>query len=112
MDTTYRFLRVNRSSAIASRRGAEDRLERLVVPFVAGELVDHLIAETRQVQLSGPRLRPPRRILGGHPIRHRVWTGQRKALDEVQIFSRALKVALLSEVRRVDDERVAFPSAA
>ena len=45
-------------------------------------------------------------------IFERIGSGARPALDQMQILARALKIRLRTEIRHVDDERIAFPMAA
>ena len=79
---------------------------RLVVKPVVG------VALPGELLLGGPRPRPHGRVFGGHHVFERRRPGPRPTLDEVQVLARALVIGLGTEVRHVDDERVALPVTA
>src|SRR5580704_8256988 len=79
---------------------------RLVIdPVLRLVLFDELL-------LGGPRPGPGVGIVGRDLIFKRGWSGPRPALDEVQVFARPLEIGLRTEVRHVDDKRIALPMAA
>src|SRR5215470_13098573 len=61
---------------------------------------------------GGPRPRPHGRILSGHHIFERRRPGPCPTLHQVQVLARTLVIGLGTEVRHVDNERIALPAAA
>src|SRR4030095_11414038 len=98
-------------SGLLGPRTSEDASEHFDVPFVARELLD-VVLGCAQANDGGPWLHPRGRIIDRHLVVDRVGARPRETLREMQAIRRAHEVALRREVRRVDDERVAFPMAA
>src|SRR5262244_793650 len=71
-----------------------------------------LIALAGELLLGGPRPCPHGRIFDGNLVCERVRPRQRPALDQVQVFTRALEVGLRAEIRHIDDEGAALPVSA
>ena len=92
-------------------RADEHARHDVVVAFVAGELVQRLFP-LPQRHRRRPRSGPRRGIGERHLVRDRVRRYARESLDERQMLGRAHEVALVGEVGRLDDKRVAFPTAA
>src|SRR5262245_16888960 len=85
------------------------------VSFDAARLVINsvlLLALPGELLLDRPRPRPHGRIFYRDNVRKRLWPGARPALDQVQVFARALEIGFGTEVRHVDHKRVALPTAA
>src|SRR5262249_54466268 len=96
-----------------ARRQHQPRMA--IVSFDAARLVIYSVFPlvlSGELLLDGPRPRPHRRILDRDGIFERIGAGPHPTLNEVQILTRALKVGLRTEVRHVDDERVAVPVTA
>src|SRR5262245_28060724 len=86
-----------------------------VVSFDAARLVIYsvfLVVLQREFLFGGPRPRPHRRIFDCHGILKRRGAGPGPAFDHVQILARALKIGLRAEIRHVDHESIALPTAA
>src|SRR5262245_39742849 len=77
---------------------------------MTGVLVDE-IARRRPRVLAGPRCCPCIRVFHYEAIEQRLCVKPREALDDVQILCRSSEPGLVCEIRRVYDERVAFPAA-
>ena len=84
-----------------------------VVPFVTGrfENLIGLLIGLRKGKLECPGCCERRGILDGRAVDDQIRSCAREALHEVQIVTRSLKIRLRREVRRVDDEGVAVPTA-
>src|SRR5215475_2200832 len=78
----------------------------LVIKSVIG------VALPGELLLGGPRPRPHGRILSGHDVFERRRGGPCPTLHQVQILPRTLVIGLGTEVRHVDNERIALPAAA
>src|SRR6188508_574827 len=61
--------------------------------------------------LGSPGLRPGGGIFDRESIEERVFSRAGEAFDQAHLFARTLKAGFLCEVRRFDDERIAFPVA-
>ncbi len=101
----------------ASVRAAAQEVRHRVVPFVTGVLVDlRVVRQLRDGNHRRPRPRKCRRILDGDRVLERRRVDPLEALDQVQRLGRArpdvrpLVIGPVQEVRRVDDQRVAFPT--
>src|SRR6185295_4672861 len=88
-------------------RAAEDVAQR-VVAFVARVLVEMILGDRPGI-FAGPRLIPGLRILDCEPVLQRVRARARETLRDLEVLGRAAEAGLVGEVRRLDDERVAFP---
>ena len=66
-----------------------------------------LVALPGELFLDGPWLHPHRGIFDRDLIFQRARPGAGPTLDQMQVVSRALKGGLGTEVRHVDDERIA-----
>src|SRR5262249_34898059 len=82
-----------------------------VVPLVTRVLVYRLLT-LLQSEHGRPRLGPRRGVVNGDFVAERIWSDPREAFDDAQGFRGPHEVAGTGEIRRVDDEGVAFPSAA
>ncbi len=79
--------------------------------FLHGRRIEDPTRRPPQRKLRGPWLKPDRRVVDGKSIRDRFRIHTRETLDQMQSGIRAAHARLLGEVRRVDDERSAFPTA-
>ena len=77
---------------------------------MARVLVDQLVGPLQRNQRR-PGLGPGRRVGDGDLVVERVGADAGEALDQVQVLARSSELALLREIRRLDDQRVAFPAA-
>src|SRR4051812_15873535 len=59
--------------------------------------------------LDGPRFRPCRRIFHPHCVLECIRVDTSPALDQVQIFTRALEVCFSREISHVNHQRLALP---
>src|SRR5207253_4219494 len=82
-----------------------------LVPFVARVLVDQFVLQLQRNH-HGPRRGPRRRVVHRELVFEDLRPDAREALGEPQVLVRPREIALRREVRRVDDERVAFPVSA
>src|SRR6185312_15940902 len=90
---------------------APENVRHTVVPLVAGILVQGTLGRGHRY-FSTPCPAPCVRIVNRELIEDRVGAHAREALDDVQSRARSLERRLLGEIRRVDNQRVAFPPAA
>src|SRR5207247_7694959 len=90
--------------------GREDVVE-AVISLVAGELV-HRVLRVRHRQVERPRFRPRRGIGDGDLVDQRAAIGAREFFDEARVLAAVEGSSLGSEVRGLDDQRLAFPVAA
>ena len=97
---------------------AAQEVRHRVVPLVTRVLVDlRVVRKLRDGNHGRPRSGKRRRILDGDRVLHRVRIDPLEALDQVQRLGRPrpdvrpLVVGPVEEVRRVDDQRIAFPTA-
>src|SRR5256885_7253985 len=97
------------AAALLDARAAQDVFER-VISLVAGVFEDLLVAGDPRI-LPGPRPVPCRRILDRESVEDGVRIDPREPFDNVQVLAGAFVTRLVREVGRVDDERVAFPTA-
>src|SRR5262249_42856283 len=67
-----------------------------------------LVALPGEFLLGGPGPGPYGRVFDGNFVRKRHRPGPRPALHQVQVFARALKIGLRTEVRNIDHEGVAL----
>src|SRR6185436_21117654 len=102
---------VGRSNALRflKARAAQHAAKR-VVALVACVFVDRFVRSDPRI-LSGPAPIPGRGMLEGEAIEQRLVVDAREAFDDVEVLARSAELSLSREVGRVDDERVAFPSA-
>src|SRR5262245_10997594 len=93
------------------RSSSLQRREHSDVPFVAGVLVNDSVERRHRVD-GGPRLREGSGILHGELVVEGIGGRAREPLDELQSLARPPEVVAVVEIRRLDDERVAFPMTA
>src|SRR5258708_7707052 len=78
---------------------------RFVIRFV------FLVALFAELLFDGPWPRPHGGVFDCDDVLERGWPGPRPALDQVHIFTGALKIGFPAEVRDVDHELIALPAA-
>src|SRR5207244_3595972 len=88
-----------------------ERVLHAVVALVARVLEEWTVG-VKHRKLCAPRLRPRLRVFDSELVQDPVRGDAREAFDDVQRVAGSLDRDLVVEVRRVDDERVAFPSPA
>src|SRR5207342_295153 len=79
----------------------------------AGFVIDSIffVVLFGELFLDGPWSRPHGRIFDHDLVFERGWPGAGPALDEAQVLARPPKISSRTEVRHVDDQRIAFPVA-
>src|SRR5437667_6028089 len=77
---------------------------------MAGVLVHALVGRYPGI-LSSPRPIPRCRILDREPIQEVAIASAHESLGYLQVLARSLEPSLVGEVRGLDDERLAFPTA-
>src|SRR5207244_12605931 len=85
-----------------------------VLPLVGPRLIVHsirLLALLFHLLLGGPRSRPRGRVVNGDDILDRVRVETRPPFHEMQIMVSSLKIGFRREIRDVNDQRVALPTA-
>src|SRR5262245_52571108 len=81
-----------------------------IVGLVAGEFEDRPVG-LRQRRFGRPRTVPGLRILDRELVIDHVIRDASKTLGDLHVLARAAKRILPVEIRRLDYERIAFPSA-
>ena len=98
------------AASLSAARAPRSMLLQRVVPLVARVLVELLVARHPRV-FAGPGPVPRLGIFDGEPVQQRLVVDAREPLDDFQLLARSVELRLVGEVRRLDDERVAFPPA-
>src|SRR6185503_1112431 len=96
-----------RGGTLFLTRSAQDAFH-TVVALVTG-VFEQVLACILVRDGNRPLFRESRRIDDGDPIVDLPGADARETLDEMEILRRAPIEHLVGEVRRIDDERVAFP---
>src|SRR5437899_819023 len=114
-DTQGRGIRASsfRELSLCDARPPQQRWQ-AEIPLVATRLIVNLIrriALLLQLLLDGPQSRPRRRVVDGDDILDRVRVETRPPFHEMQVFVSSLKIRFRREIRDVDDQRVALPTA-
>src|SRR3989442_3803277 len=92
-----------------SASAAKDAGQR-VVAFMTSVLVQRFFSSEPRV-LPRPQPIPCCRIFDRETVQDRLVAGAREPFDHLQVLARSAELRLVGEVGRLDDERVAFPSA-
>src|SRR5262245_25003690 len=98
-------------ASLLSVAGDFEDIEHAPVVLVTRVLQQLALRRTHRQQ-HRPRLLPGCRIADREPQLEPIGADARVSLDEMQIRRRSTVVVLAVEIRRLDDERVAFPVAA
>src|SRR5262249_41112076 len=102
------LLRLRRPPRRVTHASSAEHILECVVALMTRVLVHDLIGPDPWI-LARPRSLPGRRVLNRKPIEQRLGVEPAEPLDHMEILARALKLRLVGEVGRVDDERVALP---
>ena len=89
--------------------GAAQRVRHRVVAFVAGVLVEPLVALVPRELAGVGRLVV--RVVHGEAVQQAVTVDGAEALDDLQSRARIVRRHEVAEIGRLDDQRVAFPPA-
>src|SRR2546428_11825681 len=73
---------------------------------------EHRAVALPQGKSHCPECGPGRRVLNGQSVLDRAGVDACKTLDQMEVSAGAPEIGLVGEIRRVDDQRIAFPATA